>query len=103
MQCFLSLLGVEMFRLEVDWGYFVVRHISNISYGRPQFDYTELHSAIILDKIHKWFIENNIFYNLEYITDFSKLSDDACEQYFIDFENKDDATLFKLTWGGNII
>ena len=89
------------FRIDIDWGYFIVQHVTTIPYGQPQFCYSGLHYSVLKAEIHQWFLDNNILYNLEY-KDLGKAVGEYLERYSVVFENKDDAMLFKLTWGGSI-
>jgi hypothetical protein len=48
---------------------------------------------VLLKKYHQWFIENNIWYDLEKVK-----NDNTFEIHsYVIFENKSDAMLFKLT------
>ena len=65
-----------------------------IDLGKPRLDYKSsllvLYSYVFCDTVHQWFLDNNIDYELSYIDK---------EKTRISFKNKEDALLFKLTWG----
>lgn len=68
--------------------------------NRPHITYLNPNVARVLRKsTHDWFIENNIQYNLEliYVTDINGTRENP-KDYYIVFESKKDAMLFKLTW-----
>ena len=55
--------------------------------------YGAKNGAILEDRYFEWMTTNNIFYIIGY---------DICyplNQWYIQFENNEDAVLFKLTWG----
>lgn len=55
-------------------------------------------SYIILDdKIHQWFLDNNIFYELSHTT-IHEVDDYNAYGYHIEIADKDAAMLYKLTW-----
>ena len=50
----------------------------------------------LIDKYHSWFIENNIWYDIERI----QITKFEYDRSYLIFKNKADAALFKLTWLG---
>lgn len=56
---------------------------------RPSYKNT----VCLIDEIHEWLESQKISY---------KFFVPASEKWFLEFENKNDAMLFKLTWGGDI-
>ena len=53
------------------------------------------HYGMLPNDIHCWLTENKISYSLHR----KDLDDDYDREFFIRFQNKQDAMLFKLAWG----
>ena len=48
---------------------------------------------ILMEEVHIWLVDNNIKYKLD-----REQEGEGDDYFFIIFENKSDAMLFKLTW-----
>jgi hypothetical protein len=79
--------------IEIEWPFFTVIWNNEPLIDMPKFRYSAGSCCILKEKYLSWLIENNIEYNLKYTC---SMEDE--EYFFILFENKDDAMLFKLTW-----
>jgi hypothetical protein len=51
------------------------------------------------DDFHQWFVDNKICYNFVYV---SWLEDHFEYGFYIEIDDKEDALLYKLTYGGSI-
>lgn len=53
---------------------------------------------VLSNELHQWFLDNKVEYKIEYCSNISE-----CKYfYFIEIEDKSNAMLFKLTFGGSI-
>jgi hypothetical protein len=90
-----------MYNLEVPYrnGDSVLIDSSNLKQGRPYIEYLNPNVVrVLMISRHNWCIENNIWYDMEYIRDANSYDLHDHKKYFIIFKNKSDAMLFKLTW-----
>jgi hypothetical protein len=70
-----------------------------IDFERYTDDRPKVDDHSLSDEIHNWLIDNNIDYKLEYVSEPKGKKYPHANNWFIVFENKSQAMLFKLTWG----
>ena len=70
-----------------------------IDFGRYVDDRPRVDDHSLSYEVHDWLVDNNIDYKLEYVCGPKGKKCPHHNNWFIVFENKSQAMLFKLTWG----